>query len=220
MIADLAERVGALLHRAVKVAFVDVLGPSPSEVLSAVADFDHPAIILPAFLSCGYHVRTDLPAHIAASGHPDVTVTRALGPGPQITSVVATRLVESGWQPDDAVVLAAAGTSEPTAQADLCLAARLLSKLTGSPVQLAFAATGSPRVADAVAELRSRGARRVAVASYLLADGVFQERLRNSGADLVSQPLAAHPAAARLAAGRFIRARPLPTTPPAHLPCG
>ncbi|MDT5175363.1 MAG: hypothetical protein QOG37_2614, partial [Mycobacterium sp.] len=34
MIGDLAARVSELLDRAVQVAFVDVLGPTPSEVLS------------------------------------------------------------------------------------------------------------------------------------------------------------------------------------------
>ena len=54
--------------------------------------------------------------------------------------------------------------------------------------------------------LRARGARRVAVASYLLADGLFQDRLRASGADVVSAPLGTHPGVARLVASRFRRA--------------
>ena len=53
--------------------------------------------------------------------------------------------------------------------------------------------------------------RRVVLASYLLADGLFQDRLRNSGADLVADPLGGHPAMVRLIANRFKRARvPLP----------
>ena len=67
---------------------------------------------MPAFLSRGYHVTTDIPAHVEASGHPDVTVTEALGPGPQLVRVLADRLVESGWRRDDSVILAAAGTSD------------------------------------------------------------------------------------------------------------
>jgi sirohydrochlorin ferrochelatase len=47
----------------------------------------------------------------------------------------------------------------------------------------------------------------VAVASYLLADGLFQDRLRDSGADLVADPLGSHPAMVRLIANRFKRAR-------------
>lgn len=204
-IGAIAERVGAVLRRPVRVSFVDVLGPTPSELLTT-GSTGGPAIVVPAFLSRGYHVRTDLPKHIIASRHPDVTVTPALGPSPQLAQVVAARLVESGWQPGDSVVLAAAGTSDPTARGDLQLAGRLLSELIDSVVTVAFAATGSPSVAEAVAQLRRDGARRVAVASYLLAEGLFQQRLRDSGADLVAEPLGTHPDIIRLVLGRFLSA--------------
>jgi sirohydrochlorin ferrochelatase len=82
-----------------------------------------------------------------------------------------------------------------------------LSALTGGRVELAFAATGEPRVADAVTELRRRGRGRVVVASYLLSDGLFQDRLRASGADVVTAPLGTHPGLVRLIANRFRRAR-------------
>ncbi|MGB2919500.1 MAG: CbiX/SirB N-terminal domain-containing protein, partial [Mycobacterium sp.] len=102
--------------------------------------------------------------------------------------------------------LAAAGTSDPAAMTDLHTTATWLSAMVGSRVELAFAATGEPRVADAVAAMRSPG-RRVVVASYLLSDGLFQDRLRDSGADVVTEPLGTHPRVARLIASRFLRAR-------------
>ncbi|MBP1818591.1 sirohydrochlorin chelatase [Mycobacterium sp. OAE908] len=204
MIGDLAEQVSATLGRAVHVSFVDVLGPTPSEVLTQMTG---PAIVVPAFLSRGYHVTSDIPAHVAASGHPDVTVTEALGPGPALVRVLADRLIESGWRQDDSVVLAAAGTSDPGAQHDLHTMATWLSAVTSSRVELAFAATGTPRVHDAVESLRQRGARRVVVASYLLSEGLFQDRLRDSGADVVTEPLGTHPGLVRLIANRFSRAR-------------
>jgi sirohydrochlorin ferrochelatase len=204
MVGDLAQRVCATLGQTVRVSFVDVLGPTPSEVLGSLAG---PAIVVPAFLSRGYHVSTDIPAEVDASGHPDVTVTEALGPGPQLVRVLADRLVESGWRRDDSVILAAAGTSDPCAQRDLHTMATGLSAITSSRVELAFAATGTPRVADAVAALRERGARRVLVASYLLSEGLFQDRLRDSGADVVTEPLGTHPGLVRLIANRFRRAR-------------
>lgn len=207
MIGDLVEQVSALLSHPVHVGFVDVLGPTPSEILSNATVAAEPAVVVPAFLSRGYHVRTDLPTHVAASRHPDVTVTPALGPSAQLARIVVGQMRESGWRPGDSVVLAAAGTSDRPARADLRTTAMLVSALTGSPVELAFAATGEPTVAEAVAQARSRSAGRVVVASYLLAEGLFQERLRNSGADIVSRPLGAHPALARLIAGRFQAAR-------------
>jgi sirohydrochlorin ferrochelatase len=206
MVGDLAEHVSALLERTVRVAFVDVLGPTPSEVLSSAAATARPAIVVPAFLSRGYHVRADLPAHVAASGHPDVTVTPALGPSPQIVRLLAQQMVKSGWRPSDSVILAAAGTSDRTARADLHTTATLLSALIGSRVELAFAATGEPHVHEAVADARRSGARRVVVVSYLLADGLFQDRLRNSGADLVTDPLGTNLGLVRLVADRFSRA--------------
>ena len=204
MIGDLAERVGDVLGVPVRTAFVDVLGPTPADVLRAVPG---PAVLVPAFLASGYHVRTDIPAHVAASRHPDVIVTDPLGPSAQLVRVMTDRLVESGWRPSDSVVMASAGTSDPGALRDLRVTAALLSAAIGRRVEMAYAATGEPRVADVVDRLRSRGARRVVVASYLLADGLFQDRLRASGADVVTEPLGTHPGVVRLIASRFRRAR-------------
>jgi sirohydrochlorin ferrochelatase len=204
MIGDLACRVGEVLGVPVRTAFVDVLGPSPADVLREVPG---PAVLVPAFLASGYHVRTDIPEHVAASRHPDVIVTEALGPSAQLVRVMTDRLLESGWRPSDSVVMAAAGTSDPGALRDLRVTAALLSAAIGRRVEMAYAATGEPRVATAVADLRARGARRVCVASYLLADGLFQDRLRASGADVVTEPLGTHPGVVRLIASRFRRAR-------------
>ncbi|QZA08032.1 sirohydrochlorin chelatase [Mycolicibacter heraklionensis] len=206
MIGELAERVGGLLAQPVRVAFVDVLGPNPAEILAAEADSGRPAILVPAFLARGYHVGVDVPTQVAASGHPDVTITPALGPDPRVAAVVAARLAESGWRPGDSVILAAAGSSDPVAHTDLMQAAEMLSGLLGSRVNVAFAATGGPSVPEAVAALRSQGAARVVIASYLLADGLFQRRLRTTGADLVTEPLGTHPEIARVVADRFITA--------------
>ena len=113
------------------------------------------------------------------------------------------------------MILAAAGTSDPAAMRDLHTTATWLSAMVGSRVELAFAATGEPRVADAVAAARGRGGR-VVVASYLLSEGLFQDRLRDSGADLVTDPLGTHPGVARLIANRFLRAY-VPTQRPAGI---
>jgi sirohydrochlorin ferrochelatase len=205
LVGELVERVSATLGQTVHVSFVDVLGPTPAEVLAGLTD--RPVTLVPAFLSRGYHVTSDIPAHVDASGHPDVTVTEALGPGPQLMRVLADRLAESGWRRDDSVILAVAGTSDPGAQRDLHMMATGLSAITSSRVELAFAATGTPRVDAAVESLRQRDARRVVVASYLLSEGLFQDRLRASGADVVTEPLGAHAGLVRLIANRFSRAR-------------
>jgi sirohydrochlorin ferrochelatase len=202
LIEDLAARVSARLSQRVEVAFVDVLGPTPQGLLQAS---EAPAVLVPAFLARGYHVTADLPAQVRASGHDDVVVTRALGPDPALIRVLVDRLLESGLQYGDSIIMAAAGTSDRGALRDLHTTAAWLSATLGSRVELAFAATGEPRIADAVAAARARG-RRVAVASYLLSDGLFQDRLRASGAEVVTEPLGTHPRIVRLIADRFRRA--------------
>lgn len=182
----------------VRTAFVDVLGPNPREVL---ADSTAPAIVVPAFLASGYHVNTDLPARVAESGHPSVTITPALGPDPVLAEIMHTRLLEVGWSPGDAVVMAAAGSSDPAARRELVEAASLLADRVGE-VHLGFVATGAPTVADLVGRIRSRG-RRVFIASYLLAPGVFHTRLAGCGAQAVTEPLGAHSELVALLARRF-----------------
>lgn len=188
----------------VRTAFVDVLGPSPVEALAGSAGS---AVLVPAFLASGYHVNTDLPARIVESGHREVTITRALGPDPVLAEVLHARLCDVGWQAGDPVVLAAAGSSDPSAHRDLRTAARLLSSRVGQ-VRLGFVATGAPQVSDVVARLRHAGHRRVFIASYLLATGVFHARLADCGAAAVTEPLGAHPGLVALLASRFAAARP------------
>lgn len=207
MIEGLAAQVSTLVAHQVETAFVDVVCPTPGEVLLRAKAAGRPAIVVPAFLSRGYHVRADLPAQVAISEHPNVVVTPALGPSGQLARIVGDQLVKCGWRQGDSVILAVAGTSDDKARTDLHTTATLLSALTGSRVSLAFAATGDSQLSEAVDRARRDGGR-VVVASYLLADGLFQQRLNGCGADLVSQPLGTHPGLARLIASRFRRALP------------
>lgn len=179
-----------LFGRSVLLAFVDVLGPRVREVVACAPG---PITVVPAFLSSGYHVRTDVPREVAATGRRDITISAAIGPHALLVSAMADRLRAAGWRPGDAVVLAAAGSSDPRAVADVRAAAGQLSGRVGSRVRVGFVATGAPRVAPLVAGLRAAGERRVAVASWLLAPGMFHRRLMSAGADVVAAPLGAHP---------------------------
>jgi sirohydrochlorin ferrochelatase len=82
--------------------------------------------------------------------------------------------------------------------------ASLLAAHLGVPVVPAYGSAASPGVPEAVAELRRRTGRPVAVASYLLAPGTFHDRLARAGAAWISAPLGAHPAVAGLAITRFL----------------
>jgi sirohydrochlorin ferrochelatase len=188
---QLLDAVGVRLPgRAVRLAFVDVLGPAVREVVAAAPGS---VTVIPAFLTCGYHVRTDVPQEVVASGRQDVTVTAALGPHPLLVSAMAGRLRAAGWRPGDAVVLAAAGSSDERAVADVRAAAVQLSAELRCRVRVGFVATAGPSVTALVAGLRAAGAPRVAVASWLLAPGLFHRRLARTGADVVAAPLGAHP---------------------------
>jgi sirohydrochlorin ferrochelatase len=192
----------------VVLAYADVRAPDLVEVLSDVPD----PVVVPAFLASGYHVRVDLPEQIRRSGRSGVRLTRPLGPAPSVVGAVADRLVEAGWQPSDAVVLAAAGSSDPRALADVHRAVSLLSERVTSPVQVGYIATGAPTVDEVVIRLQRSG-RRVAVASWLLAPGLFHRWLTRSGADVVSDPIGVHPALVDLVSARYRESRCcVPTT--------
>lgn len=181
----LAAAVGAEL------AFVDVLAPRLRDVLARVPG---PVTVVPAFLAAGYHVRVDLPDEVAASGRDDVTVTDPLGPA--VAPVAADRLRAAGCRPGDAVVLAAAGSAEPRAVLDVRRAARGLAAVLRHPVGVCTV----PSLPSVVARLHADG-RRVAVAPWLLAPGVFHRGVMCCGADVVAAPLGEHPVVvARLAA--------------------
>jgi sirohydrochlorin ferrochelatase len=190
--------------RTVQVGFVDVLGPTPAELLREI---DGPAVVVPAFLASGYHVRSDVPREVAESGHTDVAVTRALGPDPALARVGVERLREAGWQEGDTVVLAAAGSSDAHATAQVqCAACMLGIELGRPPVAVGYVATASPRVPEAVTAARAAGAVRVVVAPYLLAPGLFHTGLAQAGADAVAAPLGVHPQVVALVVDRYLSA--------------
>ncbi|KAA0024023.1 sirohydrochlorin chelatase [Antrihabitans cavernicola] len=199
MIAALAEQVSARVDT-VHVAFVDVLGPSPAEVLRRCPG---ETVVVPAFLASGFHVHNDVPREVAESGHDAIVVTDAMGPDPRLARVMVERLRAAGWRPGDAVVLAAAGSSDHRALLDVRRAAGMLADRVGQRVEIGYVATGSPKVSEVIERVRRQGAKRVFVASYLLAHGLFQQRLDDAGADGVADPLGVHPDVVGLLVDRF-----------------
>ena len=197
----------------VRLAWVELLTPDLRAALAEVPA-DRPVVVVPLLLSSGYHDRVDIPAAVA-SVRPDAVRARVLGPDPLLAVALADRLAEAGWRAGDAVVLAAAGSSDPDAvasvrdQADLFeaeLSRRLRAPVPPVPVTVGFASAAEPDVATAVAMARTGAARRVAVAPYLLAPGFFADTLPDAGADLLAAPLGAHPAVVDLVLRRYRQA--------------
>lgn len=193
----------------VRLAYADVRAPSVGAVLAALPG---PAVLVPAFLAAGYHVRVDVPGQVSASGRPDIEVSAAFGPDPAVVAVVHERLRAAGWRPGDAVVLAAAGSSDPIALADVGQAARLLGSRLGSPVRVGYVTTASPLVPAVVAAAREEldPAARVAIAPWLLAPGLFQRSLAEANADLLAEPIGVHPRIVDLVLRRYREARARP----------
>jgi sirohydrochlorin ferrochelatase len=169
----------------VRVAFADVRGPSVTDVLRACPG---PAVVVPAFLAAGYHVRSDIPEQIAAAGTPAVLTPHL---GLDLVAVARHRLAEAGWVPGQPVVLAASGSSDDRARAEVHRAARLLGA-----VGVGFVATSSPALDDVLEP-------GMAVASWFLAPGLFHRRAVAAGASVTAAPLGAHPAVAELVVRRY-----------------
>ncbi len=186
-------------------AYVDVHGPEVAEVVAALPRAEGDAVagvVVPLLLAAGYHVHVDIAQAVA--GRPDVRVTGALGPDDLLVDVLVERLVAAGAPHGGVVVLAPAGSSDARAQEASAEMARRLEQRWGATVQLGFAAGPVPTVADAVAAARATApGEPVTVASYLLAPGFFQRRLEESGADVVTGPVAPHPLVVDLVLARY-----------------
>ncbi len=186
----------------VRESFVDVQHPQIAEVVDGVVAEGGDAVVVPVLLSTGYHIRVDIGRAVRA--HPGRAVAAgALGPDERLALMLVERLVQSGARPDDAVVLAAAGSSSPGAAVDVEAMAEALRREWDGAITVGYCSSAQPTVAEAVAEARTAGAERVAVASYLLAPGFFHDRLASAGADLVTTPLAPDPRLADLVLDRF-----------------
>ncbi len=203
---------------AVSTAFLGHAPPSPGQVLGALPG--GPVVVLPLLLTDAYHSKTDIPAMLRATsrqheGRLDIRYGDTLGPHPLLITALERRLAEAGvpaGEPGTSVVLAAAGSSDPAACAAITRLAGRWQALRGwRDVVPAYASAAAPAPPEAVAALLGSGARRVVVASYLLAPGRFASQVRDqalaAGASAVSAPLGAAPELAGIVLQRYAAAR-------------
>ncbi len=225
VVADLMALVRARAHRSglaglqARAAFLGHALPSLPDVIESLpASGDRSVVVLPLLLTEAYHSDTDLPAvlHEARSRQPwlQISYGRPLGPHPGLLHALDRRLAEAGMpapEADTAVVLAAAGSSRPDANAAVARVAAAWQAARGwRAVVPAYASAASPTPGEAVAALRRGGAPRVAVATYLLAPGVFADQVRDAslaaGATAVSAALGAAPEVADVVVERYLEA--------------
>jgi sirohydrochlorin ferrochelatase len=184
-VSGLVDAVRRAADRPVVEAFVDVHGPSVDEVVNGLGGH---VVVVPLLLAAGFHVRVDI-GRAVAPWHSAAT-SGTLGPDARITRVLLDRMATAGVRPGDAVVLAAAGSSDDAADESVRSAARQLALAWRAPVSVAYGAAREPCVAAEVARVRAaEPGRRVALVSYLLATGHFHSRVLDGGADLVTAPL-------------------------------
>jgi sirohydrochlorin ferrochelatase len=204
----------------VRAAFLDHCAPSLPQVLGSVEDAAG-CVVVPLLLTAAYHSKTDIPARIAAAALPglDVSYADTLGPHPLLLAALERRLAEAGVSVGDgqarartSIVLAAAGSSDPAANATIvALAARWQADGGWRRVLPAYASAAGPRPDGVVSALRTDDPDSpVAVATYLLAPGYFADKIRDgalgAGAAAVSPALGAAPEVADVVLDRYAAA--------------
>ncbi|MDQ3095274.1 MAG: sirohydrochlorin chelatase [Actinomycetota bacterium] len=200
----------------IELAFLDHVRPDLDTVVGRLAAKGHSeVVVVPLLLTSAYHAAIDLPAviHRVNEDYADVTVTAAdvIGPDAGLLSMLDERLREAlrlaRVRELDALVLAAAGSSDARASASITRVARLWGQRHRLPTTVAFASAAPPSTGEAVREWRRQGKRYVAVGSLFVAPGTLTDRVEElaleAGAVAVSQPLGAHDGLARLILARY-----------------
>ena len=185
----------------VELGWLERSEPPAGEVLARLAD---PVVVVPVLLSTGYHVKIDVTRLVA--DRPRTVIAGQLGPDPRLVEVVRQRL-STGRRPGADVVLFGAGSSDPDSYRQLTEAA------VGLRRALAVTEDAEPDVQPRFLTDPdwSDGLRPGAdVASYLLAPGFFNDRVRAWAAQLpagfVAPPIGAHPLVAELIWDRYDQA--------------
>jgi sirohydrochlorin ferrochelatase len=170
----------------VRLSFLDLSAPRLPDVLDAVAADGHRrAVVVPLLLGHAFHASVDVPGAVttAATRLPnlDITISPVLGGHDGLSAAALRRLAAVAGplhDPGLGVVLAAIGSSHAPANAAVGdVVAGWARRFGWHGASAAFATTTAPKVTDAVTALRAGGARRVAVAQWILAPGLLPDRI-------------------------------------------
>ncbi|MEO5652236.1 MAG: sirohydrochlorin chelatase [Marmoricola sp.] len=200
----------------VEPAFLELSRPDFGKVVDRLvkAGYDE-IVVVPLLLSDAHHANVDVPQAVAeALGRHaglQIRVSGILGLEPAFLEVLDRRLrdalSEARCRELDALVLAAAGSTDPLANQAVARLARVWSSRHKLPVTAAFASAAPPATGEAVRSFRAAGRRHVAVASMFLAPGFLPDRAAElaleAGAVAVSEPLGADPILARTILARY-----------------
>jgi len=200
----------------IEAAFLELSKPSFTTVVDKLVRAGHDEIVVvPLLLTEAYHAKVDVPTAVAEAqarhAGLQVRATPVLGLEPRFLEVLDLRLREAlraaRVRELDALVLAAAGSSDPLANQSVARLARVWGTRHKLPVTAAFASSAPPATGEAVRAFRAEGRRHIAVASLFLAPGFLPDRAAElaleAGAIAVSAPLGAHPELARTVLARY-----------------
>jgi sirohydrochlorin ferrochelatase len=197
-------------------AFLDLSKPSfPTVVDKLVRAGYEEIVVVPLLLTEAFHAKVDVPAAIAAveAKHPDLRVraSNILGLETVFLEVLDRRLraalKAARVRELDALVLAAAGSSDALANQAVARLARLWGAKHKLPTVAAYASAAPPATGEAVRQFRAEGRRHIAVGSMFLAPGTLPDRAAElaleAGAVAVSEPLGADTEVARTILARY-----------------
>ncbi|NUS52143.1 MAG: sirohydrochlorin chelatase [Nocardioidaceae bacterium] len=197
-------------------AFLDLSKPSFPTVVDRLvkAGYDE-IVVVPLLLTEAYHAKVDVPAAVreASERHEGLRIraTDVLGLEPVFLEVLDRRLraalKAARVRELDALVLAAAGSSDHLANQAVTRLARHWGTRHRLPTVAAYASAAPPATGEAVRQFRAEGRRHIAVGSLFLAPGTLPDRAGElaleARAVAVSAPLGADPEVARTILARY-----------------
>jgi len=200
----------------IETAFLDLSKPSFSTVVNKLvrAGYDE-IVVVPLLLTQAHHAKVDVPSAVAEAtakhGKLKIRAANILGLENVFLEVLDRRLraalKDARVRELDALVLAAAGSSDSLANQAVARLARLWGSKHNLPTVAAFASATPPATGEAVRQFRNEGRRHVAVGSLFLAPGTLPERASElaleAGAVAVSAPLGADAEVARTILARY-----------------
>lgn len=197
-------------------AFLELSRPSFSTVVDRLVKAGYEEIVVvPLLLTEAFHARVDVPTAVAEAEarHENLKIraSNILGLETVFLEVLDRRLraalKEARVRELDALVLAAAGSSDALANQAVARLARLWGTRHRLPTVAAFASAAPPATGEAVRQFRAEGRRHIAVGSMFLAPGTLPDRAAElaleAGAVAVSAPLGADGEVARTILARY-----------------
>jgi sirohydrochlorin cobaltochelatase len=193
-VAEFTRLVGQVRDRAagrvpaVDGGFIELARPSVAEAITGLVPpgtGPWPIVAVPLVLTAAGHGKGDIPAALARElvRHPGLSYSygRPLGPHPVLQDILATRIdaaLAGAPRRDAHVVLAARGSTDPDANAEVAKVARLLWEGRGyAEVEFCFISLAEPSVPAALERAVLLGARHIVVAPYFLFPGVLPDRV-------------------------------------------